>query len=148
MLNYTRAHSHRLIGSVIYDGLVIMGILMIAGAMALPVNQWITGDTSDGSYLLYQVYLLVVVLSYFLYFWKKSGQTVGMKAWRIKLISREDSPLTVKQLLLRLVVAIPAYLLLFLGVLWQYWDKDQLNWQDRASKTKIVYLPKKKTTSQ
>ena len=143
-IQQTRAHSHRIIGSAIYDGLVLMGVVMIAGAFFLPLNQFITGDPSDGSHPIFQLYLVLVVVGYFFYFWKKSGQTVGMRAWRIKLVNVNDQSITLKQLTVRLIVAIPSYLLLLAGVLWQYVDSNQLNWQDRASGTKLVHLPKKK----
>jgi uncharacterized RDD family membrane protein YckC len=142
--NQQRAHSHRIIGSAFYDLMIVGAILMIAGAMALPINQLITGDASDGSYVLFQLYLVAVTFAYYLYFWKRWGQTVGMKAWRIKIISLTDQNLTWFQLFKRAIAAIPAYLLALVGVLWQYWDKDQLNWSDRASQTKLVYLPKQK----
>lgn len=120
-----------------------MGLLMVAGALALPLNHLITGDAADGSHPVFQIYLIAVFFGYFIYFWKRSGQTVGMKAWRLKLVSLDSTPLTWQQLSVRLLVAVPAYLLLGLGVLWQYWDRDHLNWHDRASRTKLVYLGKK-----
>lgn len=142
---YQRAHSHRIIGSAVYDALVLMGLLMIAGFIAVGLHYWITDEeTIQPNSLPFQLYLLTLVIGYFLYFWRKSGQTVGMKAWRIKLISLEDAPITLKQALLRLLVAMPSFACFLVGVLWQYIDKDQLNWQDRASQTKLVYLPKTK----
>lgn len=123
-----------------------MGVIMIAGAFFLPLNQLITGDPSDGSHPIYQFYLVFVVLFYFFYFWKKSGQTVGMRAWRIKLITQNDQPLTIKQMAVRLLVAVPSFLLLFAGILWQYIDSSQRTWQDRASGTKLVHLPKPSVT--
>lgn len=143
MHHYERAHSHRIIGSVIYDGLIMLGLLMIAGALALPINNLLTGDPSNGSHPIFQLYLLIVFFGYYLYFWSRSGQTVGMKAWRIKLIPINGDRLTWHQMALRMLAAVPAYSLLCLGAVWQYWDRDQLNWQDRASGTKLVYLGKK-----
>lgn len=144
MTEFPRPHIHRLIGSALYDLLIILGLLMIAGFLAVGAYYLMTGEESiPENNLFFQLYLLAVISGYFLYFWKKSGQTVGMKAWRIKLISQYDRQLGFKSLLLRQVTAIPAYGLLFLGVLWQYWDKAGLNWQDRASGTKMIYIPKK-----
>lgn len=138
-----RAHSLRIIGAAAYDALVMLGLLMITGAVTLPLNQLLTGDASDGSHLLTRLILLSVLFGYYLYFWTRSGQTVGMKAWRLRLISQDDHPLTLKRLLIREITAIPAYLLV-VGVFWQYWDSDELNWHDRASGTRLVYLGKKK----
>jgi len=138
-----RAHSHRIIGSAIYDGLVILGLLMIVGFLAVGIHYWVTGAETIENSLAYQIFLLLVIISYFLYFWRASGQTVGMKAWRIKLVNLEPNPIKPSQMALRLLMAIPAYSCLFLGVLWQYWGKSGLNWHDIASKTKLIYLPKR-----
>lgn len=140
-----RAHSQRIIGSAIYDGLIVLGLLMIAGFIAVLLNYWLTGDKTINEYkIVFQLYLLITVIAYFLYFWQRSGQTVGMKAWRIKLINLDDGHFTYPQLILRLLTAIPAYGCLFLGVLWQYINTQQLNWHDMASHSKIVHLPKVK----
>lgn len=141
---YRRAHSHRIVGSAVYDGLILLGLIMVAAALALPVNYVITGDAANGSHPLFRLYLVTVVALYFGYFWKKSGQTVGMKAWGIKLVNLREAPLTWRQLAMRLLVAIPAYLLAGIGIVWQYIDHHGLNWQDRASETRLVRLPNKK----
>ena len=143
MTEYSTAHIHRIIGSAIYDLLVVMGLLMIAGFIAVGAYHLITGEEAiPANSLVFQLYLLAVISGYFLYFWKRSGQTVGMKAWRIRLVNRKKEAISVKQLLIRQLVAIPAYCLLLLGVIWQYWDKSGLNWHDHASGTKLIYIPK------
>lgn len=140
---YSIAHAHRLIGSAIYDILVVMGLLMIAGFIAVGAYFLTTGEESiPANSLFFQLYLLLVICGYFIYFWKRAGQTVGMKAWRIRLVNQKNEAISMKQLIIRLLVAIPAYCLLFLGVFWQYWDKSGLNWHDHASGTKLIYIPK------
>ncbi|MDX1341693.1 MAG: RDD family protein [Reinekea sp.] len=143
MEEYKQAHSHRAIGSVIYDALVLLGLLMIAGFIAVGLHFWVTGSEVIPHNLIFQLYLLVIIIGYFLYFWRKSGQTVGMKAWRIKLVNQKSGAPTVKQLLVRLFIALPAYALLCVGVFWQYWSKDGLTWQDKVSQTKLIHIPKK-----
>lgn len=142
MTQYQRAHSHRIIGAAIYDWLVCLGLLMIGGFIAVGINKLITGNDELDSNFLYQLYLIAIILGYFLYFWKRSGQTVGMKAWRIKLVSQTNQALSYRQMLSRLISALPAFGFLLIGVLWQYIGSEQLNWQDKVSKTKLIYLPK------
>ena len=144
MQKVQRAHALRIIGSALYDGLILLGLLMVAGFLAVVLHKLITNEDAIGQALWFQLYLLVVIAAYFIYFWQRSGQTVGMKAWRIKLINLADQPLTVGRLTVRWITAVPAYCCFLLGVLWQYWDKDQLTWHDRLSHTKLVYLPKAK----
>lgn len=137
-----RSHSHRLILSALYDWLVLLGLIFIAAFVAVAVNKLITGQESLEQDAIMQLWLTFVVASYFGYFWKRWGQTVGMRAWRIMLVSQDNQPLTIKQIALRLISAIPAYGLLLIGVFWQYIDPHNLNWHDRASGTVMKFIPK------
>lgn len=134
---------YRIIGSVIYDWLVVLGLLMIFGFFAVAINHSLTGQEAISSEnILFKLYVLAVVSLYFLYFWHRSGQTVGMKAWKIQLQSADQAPIKAKQLITRLIVAIPSYALGLLGVLWLY-TPSKRTWQDMASGTQIAFKPKK-----
>lgn len=137
-----KAPIHRILGSAFYDGLISLGILMIAGAIAVGFNKLITGQDALDANLIYQLYLVASVVSYFVFFWHKSGQTVGMKAWRIKLVSEKSHSMSRMALVKRFLVAIPAYAFLLIGVLWQYLGSDNKMWHDTASQTYLIHIPK------
>jgi uncharacterized RDD family membrane protein YckC len=138
-----KAHLHRIIGSVIYDWLVLLGLLMIFGFIAVAANHSLTGEESiKANNHLFQLYILTVVVGYYTYFWQRSGQTVGMKAWKLKLQSIDQQPVSFKQTLVRLVVSVPAYFLGLVGILWVY-TPAQRTWQGLASGTQLIYIPKK-----
>jgi uncharacterized RDD family membrane protein YckC len=137
-----KAHSHRILGCVIYDTLIVMGLLMITSSIAVGFHKLLSGQDTLEHSRLFQAYLLLVIALYFIYFWKRAGQTVGMKAWRVKLVNIADQPLSYRQLIIRWLVAIPAYACLLVGVFWQYWSHDGLNWHDKASNTRLVFTPK------
>ena len=42
---------------------------------------------------LFQLYLLGVLFAYFSAFWLRSGQTLAMKTWRIRLVNPDGSPI-------------------------------------------------------
>jgi|TARA_B110000503_G_scaffold89421_1_gene135403 uncharacterized RDD family membrane protein YckC len=135
--------SYRILGSAIYDWLVILGLLMIAGFMAVQLNLLVTGAEAIAPHnRLFQVYLLGIIIGYYFYFWRRSGQTVGMKAWRIRLVTLNDESLTWRHMSLRMLGAVPAFGVGLLGIVWQHWDKAGLNWHDHISQTKLVYRPK------
>lgn len=141
--NGEKAHLHRIIGSVIYDWLVLLGLLMIFGFIAVAANHSLTGEESiPANNHLFQLYILAVVICYYAYFWQRSGQTVGMKAWKLKLQSIDLQPINFKQTLVRLLVSIPAYLLGLAGILWVY-TPARRTWQGLASGTQLIHLPKK-----
>ncbi len=67
--------------AMLYDSLLIISILFLATAILLPFNQ---GEAVGG--LFYNLYLLIVIYIFYSWFWRKSGQTLGMKVWKILII--------------------------------------------------------------
>lgn len=67
--------------AMLYDSFLIAALLFIATAILLPFNH---GDAINGP--LYNLYLVVVIFVFYAFFWKKGGQTLGMKAWKIRII--------------------------------------------------------------
>lgn len=121
-----------------YDGLIIIALLMFATAIVLPLNG---GEAFASDNLLLQLYLGAVCLSFFVFFWRRGGQTLGMRAWKIKLVTSDYRSPSYAQLLIRAASAIPSILLLGLGVLWSLIDKDKLALHDRLSNTRLVHTP-------
>ena len=67
--------------AMLYDSLLIASILFLATAILLPFNR---GEAVGGPF--YSLYLLFVIYIFYSWFWHKSGQTLGMKAWKIRII--------------------------------------------------------------
>ena len=77
-------------------------------------------------------------LVFFGYFWTKSGQTIGMRAWRLKVQTHQGNLISWPQAIIRSISA-----LLGLGnlvVLVDFKNKKAL--QDYLSKTEVVTLTK------
>ncbi len=76
---------------------------------------------------------------YFAHYWTRSGQTPGMKVWKLKLISESHSDkqqqqtITVLQALKRYVFS-----LLGLGLIWIIVDKNKRALQDRLSQSRLI----------
>jgi uncharacterized RDD family membrane protein YckC len=84
-----------------------------------------------------QIFIALMFAAYFLRCWLRSGgQTVAMKAWRIRLVD-----VTPAKALLRF-----AYAMLFvptgLSVLWAFFDRDGQFLHDRLAGTRLVNVPK------
>lgn len=135
----------RLIGSVLYDWLIVIGLLMLAGFIAVGVNKLITGEDAISSgnpvYLSWNIFITYL---YFAGFWMGKRQTVGMKAWRIHLATTDKTPLSWKHVTLRFFCAIPSWGLAFAGLVWRYFNSQRLPWHDLYSQTRLVYTPKQK----
>ncbi|KAF1686587.1 hypothetical protein B1992_06650 [Pseudoxanthomonas broegbernensis] len=74
--------------------------------------------------------------------WRRGGQTLGMRPWRLRLQAADGTPPTRRRLWLRYAVGSLSLLAGGLGFWWAWLDRDRLAWHDRASATRLVRLPK------
>jgi len=74
--------------------------------------------------------------------WKRGGQTLGMRPWRLHLRSANEKPLTWRALWLRYLVGTLSLMCAGCGLLWALCDRQRLSWHDRISGTYLVRLPK------
>lgn len=123
---------------MLYDGLLLIGIWMIAAvAIVVPTNQGVSPHTAW-----FQVYLLIVTWLYFAVSWMK-GCTLGMKAWRLRIEStstRQDIGWLTT--MIRFVVAVASLGSFGLGFWWSLFHPQRATWHDLASKTRLVVVPK------
>lgn len=78
--------------------------------------------------------------------WRRGGQTLGMRPWRLRVVAADGGPATLRALSLRFVVGTASLLLGGLGFWWAWVDRGRLAWHDRASKTRIVRVEKHRRT--
>ena len=127
-------------GAFAYDILLIASIWMITLWGLIFIND---GQAIYGPKI--QVLLVAETVFFYVYCWLTNGQTLGMKVWRIKLVSQNGRPPSLKQLFIRAMAA-PISLAFFgLGFLWFYIGKNKQTWHDRWSHTFIVKISKKET---
>jgi uncharacterized RDD family membrane protein YckC len=74
--------------------------------------------------------------------WKRGGQTLGMRPWRLTVSDSQGAPPTTRALWLRYAVASLSLFAIGLGFLWAWVDRQGLTWHDRASGTRLQRLPK------
>ena len=72
---------------------------------------------------------------YFLGSWLRGGQTLPMKAWRIRLVG-----VTPARALLRLVLA-AALLPTGVSIVWALFDREQQFLHDRLAGTRLIAVP-------
>ncbi len=76
--------------------------------------------------------------------WRRGGQTLGMRPWRLKLHAADGSAPSWRALWLRYAAGTLSLLAAGLGFWWAWLDRDRLAWHDRASGTRLVRLPKRR----
>ena len=117
---YPSAGLLRRLGALIYDALVVTSLLVIAGFIGMGVAKLLlaTGMASvpageDSVWLLtrhplsliYTLWLAFVICGFYTWFWTCAGQTIGMRAWRLRIQNEDGSPIRITQALIRLATA-------------------------------------------
>lgn len=133
----TPATLARRLAAMFYDALLLLAILFFATLMVLPLNH---GDAVAPNNPVYSSYLLIASFFFYAWFWTHGGQTLGMRAWKLRIQTLDGRKINWRHALLRFLAAIPSWALLGAGYLWMLVDKDGLSWHDRFSETMIVRL--------
>ena len=129
------ASLRRRLASLVYEALLLAAVLWAAGALFTLI---VPDATSPLPRALLRAFLLAVAFAYFAWCWTRGGQTLAMKTWRIRVLSTSGLPLTLKQALLRFVLAVLGIGLAGCGLLWAWFDRDRQFLHDRLAGTRIV----------
>lgn len=133
----------RLLMVMVYDAIVILAILMIAGAVALELPFRHQSAGKDPAYTLY---LLMFWFFYLAWCWRHGGMTLGMRAWRVRLVNlRQHGANPVPawwQCGLRFAGAWLSAATAGLGYLWILLDREKRSWHDRLSRTCLLHVGK------
>jgi uncharacterized RDD family membrane protein YckC len=138
----TSAGFGRRLAALLYDSLLLLALMVIftTAAVMLLAGGAITPQTAGPWAYLYRACLFVILAGYYLLSWTRSGQTLGMRAWRLRVVTETGKPLGWKAACLRLPLSLLAWAPAGLGVLWLYVDAERAALQDRWSRTRIVHL--------
>ncbi len=126
------------LAAMVYEFLLVAAVAFIASFIALPL----VGDLhTPWQRHLYQAWLVAVMFGYFAAFWLRSGQTLAMKTWRIRLVSRDGGRIGLRQAALRFVLALAGILAGGAGLWWALADRDRQFFHDRIAGTRLVRVP-------
>ncbi len=133
-------HLARRLAAQCYDALVLTAVLLAA---TVPFVLLAGGSpASPAGRGLFRLYLLAVAFLFFGGFWVHGGQTLGMRAWRLRVVDCAGDPVSWTKALLRFVGALVSWAALGAGYLWVLVDHDRCAWHDRLSGTRLVVVPK------
>ena len=131
----------KLIACLVYEGLTVIAL----GFVCVGLFLWVAGDATHGvKRFLLQLFLWFAVGAYFTRCWLKTGQTLAMQAWRLKIVNQRAELLTLNAAVARYLLASASLVLFGLGFLWALVDSDKLFLHDRLLKNKIIILPNQK----
>ena len=87
----------------IYDLMLLFSILFF---LSLPLVSFTSGEVISNN-IFYQLYLLIIILAYYIWFWVNHNQTLGMKSWKIILLNKDGTRnITITKCILRILFAV------------------------------------------
>ena len=145
-----RAGFFKRLAAMVYDWLAVIALAMLVTIVNLIVVHQLskygvidmTGYTDPSAYLngqiWFQIELVLWVWLFYAWFWHDGGQTIGMRAWRLKLQRVDGKPLELKRAMLRAL-----YSVFGLGnLLVLFTPKTKLAVQDKLTQTEMIVLTK------
>lgn len=157
--------------AILYDGLLLVAVWMITAALLIPFGTPETAAREQRIALVSPAFqhgvllpaLVIMTWLFYGYFWTRTGQTLGMQTWRLKVLRADGDALRWSDALTRCAAAclfpiacglmsllafhsaaafVMSVLLGFLGnYLWMRWSTRQLAWHDQLSATRVWRLP-------
>jgi uncharacterized RDD family membrane protein YckC len=130
------------LAAMLYDAFPLIGLWMATAALALlvahgsvdvahPTMTWRIGLRAA---------LFVVTAAYFVVSWARGGQTIGMRAWRLRVVEANGNALTWPRALLRFVVACVSLGVVAFGFVWCLFDARKRGWHDLAARSVVVQM--------
>ena len=126
----------RRLASMLYESLLLFGVAFFGtwlfqfAAGTLVIDGW--------RLAMLQLFLIALFAAYFLWCWLRSGQTLAMKTWRIRLVSKDGhGNLAPRAALLRFIAALLLVPTL-LGILWALVDRDRQFLHDRLAGSLLI----------
>ena len=120
---------------IIYDGVVIIALLMLATALAMLAGL---GNQTAMQDPIYTAYLVAIWFIYLLWCWHRGGMTLGMRAWHVCITDEKGKPPGLGSCAIRFLVSIPSAAVAGLGFLWPLFDSEKRTWHDMASGTQLI----------
>ncbi|MEQ8409879.1 MAG: RDD family protein [Gammaproteobacteria bacterium] len=139
----------RRLAALLYDGFLVVAIWFVIGyfmqlLFGPDANQLVDGQVQTDPVMGTILFALMVAsaFGFYAWFWMKSGQTLGMIAWRLRLETPAGQLVGLDRAALRWLLAWPSFALFGVGFFWLYIDPNGDTMHDRFSRTRVVLLPK------
>ena len=126
----------RRLAAMAYEILLLSGVL----AVTLVLPHLLIGAFAHrvATSVVLWAHLFIVLLVYCLGFWCYGGQTLAMKTWHLRLLTRRGAPLRPTQALLRHLLCWPRLGFGGIGIAWALVDRDRQFLHDRLAGTRLV----------
>jgi uncharacterized RDD family membrane protein YckC len=138
-------HPGRLIAYII-DSFIIGIVVTVVAVVLTPLL--VAGADSDNTgalaatVFLYTFVVVLVSVSYFPFFWARSGQTPGMGIFRLRVVRDADGgKINGATAVIRLIGLWISFIVFYLGIIWILVDKRRRGWHDLMAGTVVIHQP-------
>ena len=121
----------RRLAAMVYDALLVAAILMTTITLIVVLTNTPVAQANVLGLLLLESF------AFFAYFWIFRGQTLGMLAWRLSIVTGSGYQMTFSQALLRYFGALISF---------AAFDAQKRGWPDLISDIRVLYTPKSRST--
>lgn len=108
--------------SLVYETFLVAALLMVAGFVFQPLRGVLPEVVARPAESLF---LLLVLAAYFCWCWLRSGQTLAMKTWRIRLAAADGGAVGLRAALIRFALGLVLYLPLLATLTWWFYQRQQ-----------------------
>lgn len=116
-----------------YEALLLLALLLVGSLPFVMIMHEADGITARP---LFQIYLLAVAAAYFIRQWRRGGQTLAMKTWRIRLVD-----ITPGKAILRFLYAL-VLVPTGISVVYALFDRDRQFLHDRLAGSRLISVDK------
>jgi uncharacterized RDD family membrane protein YckC len=122
----------RRLAAMAYEAILLFAVAFFAAWIFYFASGGADTTRPGAARLELQIFILAVFAAYFLWSWLRGGQTLAMKAWKIRLVD-----VTPGKALLRFFLAIVLVPSL-VSIVWTFFDRDRQFLHDRLAGTRLV----------
>src|SRR5688500_15626474 len=115
-----------------YEAVLLSAVAFFAAWMFYFASGGADTTHAGWARLALQVLIVFVFAGYFLWSWLRGGQTLAMKAWKIRLVDVTPGRALLRFALAALLVPTLA------SIFWALWDRDRQFLHDRLAGTRLV----------
>lgn len=138
----------RRLTALLYDAFILIALSFLYGALVTGIAA-ASGSPPQNyqpmfSGVLFPLGWVITLAGFYCFFWYRSGQTIGMKTWHLKVVQGRNAEHTpnLPQCALRALVAAPAVILGGIGFIYGAFNGERLTLQDKLSGTRVIMVAK------
>ena len=121
--------------AMFYDSLCLFSLFFLATLILVVFTNI---ESVEYNNIAYDFYLLLIAYLYFVWHWINGGQTLGMRAWHIKLINRGMGQISWRIATARFCLTLLSFVSFGLGFAWALFNKEKLTFHDLFSNTRLI----------